>query len=228
MPNNPNLYPQSTAQDWRFRSYHFAMDQGGANTNPLTAENVFIAAGPARLTQLGSNFFGSVFPIGMIESAMVNTQKMLQPLRELGSRRTYIIGGHSMGNISLSRVMYSHASLLRVLTIANGDSTDNNGQTDLDNPDGAFRYTAFNAAEGVAAETAKRQFSMNLQAEIFDRPIGLLFYFIDQRNQPYGAMYAEDCMIQNHGLSIAAQGIAMSEQVSMQFDRLNPVAVSQD
>ena len=225
MANDPNLYNQSTAQNWAFRSYHMAADQGGANQNPLTAENVFIAAGPARLSQLGENFFDKVFPIGMVESAMINTQKMLQPLRELGSRRTYIIGGHSMGNISLSRVMYSHASLLRVLTIANGDYA---GPGDLDNPDGAFRYTPFDAAESVASQTMKRQFSMNLQAEIFDRPIGLLFYMIDQRNQPYGAMYAEDCMIQNHSLSMVAQGIAMSEQVSMQFDRLNPVAVTQD
>ena len=36
---------------------------------------------------------------------------------------------------------------------------------------------------------------INLQAEIFDRALGLLFYMIDQRNAPYGAMYVEDANV---------------------------------
>ena len=70
-------------------------------------------------------------------------------------------------------------------------------------------------------------FYINLQAEIFDRPLGLLFYMIDQRNVPYGACYVEDANIQAHAWNIAAQAMTVVENVSMMFDRIQPVAVTE-
>lgn len=218
MANDPEAYSQSSIDDWRFRSWHMALDEGGTNTNAITSENVLIAAGPARLSQVGGDFVAKCFPIGMMENVQVSQQKMIQQIREIGSRRSYTIGSYSSGNVSMSRVMYSHASLLRVLTLANDDWQD------IDNPPGAN----FNEAEyeGNAADmTAKRTWFSNLQSELFDRPIGLLFYMLDQRNQPYGAGYAEDVMVQNHSFSFQARGVAVSERTSMMFDRINPVAV---
>jgi hypothetical protein len=214
---NPKLYPQSNMENWNFRSWHVGVDGGGKNTNPITAESCLIAAGPPRLSQIADNLLSSVFPLGMIENVTVGQQKMLQQVREIGSRRGYIVSSFSTGSLTLSRVMYSEASLLRVMTIANQD------QTGLDNPAGSLRGVH---TGNVAVDTAEPVWYANLQAEIFDRPVGLLFYLLDQRNNPYGAMYAEDCMIQTHNFAMAAQGIAISEQVSMMFDRFNPVTVS--
>jgi hypothetical protein len=194
------------------------VDGGGKNTNVITAESCLIAAGPPRLSQVAEDFAAKVFPLGMIENVTVGQQKMLQQIREIGSRRSYIVSSFATGSLTLSRVMYSQASLLRVLTIANDD------QENLDNPSSSRTGGAFTG--NVAASTAEPVWAANLQAEIFDRPVGLLFYLLDQRNNPYGAMYAEDCMIQTHNFAMAAQGIAISEQVSMMFDRFNPVTVS--
>lgn len=216
---DPNRYPASTMENWNFRSWHTGVDVGGKNTNPITAESILIAAGPARLTDVGDNFASTVFPIGFVEQLSIGQQKMLQQIREIGSRRSYIIGSYASGNMNMSRVMYSHASLLRVLTLANGD------QDGLDNPagvpSGSTSYTG-----NVKSATAEPVWYINMQAEIFDRPMGILLYVLDQRNNPYGAIYAEDCMIQSHNFGLAAQGIAISEGVSMMFDRLNPVLVS--
>lgn len=211
-------YPASNMENWDFRNWHVGYDQGGANTNAITSENVLIAAGPARLDQVGEDFTSKVFPLGMVEQASVGQQKFLQQVREVGSRRTYIISSYSSGQISLSRIMYSQASLLRVLTLANDDGAD------LDNPAGSTSFVPFNG--DVAENTRNRDFYINMQSELFDRPIGLLFYILDQRNIPYGAMYAEDVMIQTHNFALAAQGVSISEQVSLVFDRLVPVAVS--
>lgn len=207
--------------NWDFRNWHVGYDQGGQNTNAITSENFLIAAGPARLDQVGEDFSNKVFPLGMMEQASVSQQKMLQQVREIGSRRTYHISSYASGQLNLSRVMYSQASLLRVLTLANGDGSD------LDNPAGAKNHQTFDDLQNdVPAATRDRSFYINMQSELFDRPIGLLFYILDQRNIPYGAMYAEDVMIQTHNFSLAAQGVSISEQVSMVFDRLVPVSVS--
>lgn len=213
-----SLYPQSSLENWNFRSWHVGVDQGGKNTNAITSENFMIAAGPARLEQIGDDFTSKVFPIGMLESVSVGQQKMLQQVREIGSRRSYVVSSYATGNIALSRVMYSQASLLRVLTLANDDYED------LDNPPGAGNFGAFTG--DVPQDTAQNSFFINLHSELFDRPIGLLFYIVDQRNNPYGAFYAEECQIQSHNFALAAQGITISEQASLIFDRLVPVAVT--
>lgn len=218
---DPDLYNQSSMEDWRFRSWHVGLDEGGKNTNPITSENVLVAAGPPRLKQVGGaeSFQKKLFPIGMMENVQVSQQKRLQQIQEIGSRRSYVIGSQSTGNISMSRVMFSHASLLRVLTIANQDYQD------IDNPPGAnFQENPYNG--NAAEQTAKPTWFANLASELFDRPIGLLFYLLDQRNNPYGAMYVEDAMIQNHSWSFASRGVAVSERASLMFDRANPVAVS--
>jgi len=218
---NPDLYNQSSMEDWRFRSWHVGLDEGGKNTNPITSENVLVAAGPPRLRDVGgqTGFEDKLFPIGMMENVQVSQQKRLQQIQEIGSRRSYVIGSHASGNISMSRVMFSHASLLRVLTVANQD-----GQN-IDNPPGA-NYNEEPYDGDAAAQTARPSWHANLSSELFDRPIGLLFYLLDQRNNPYGAMYVEDAMVQNHSWSFASRGVAVSERASLMFDRANPVAVS--
>jgi len=217
---NPlDLYPQSSMSNWDFRSWHVGLDQGGKNTNAITSENFLIAAGPARLTQVGNDFVNKVFPIGMLESVSIGQQKMIQQVREIGSRRSYVISSYATGNLSISRVMYSQASLLRVLTLANDDFEA------LDNPPGAPLLGPYANADAPGF-TADPSLYINLQSELFDRPIGLLFYILDQRNNPYGAFYAEECQIQTHNVALASQGVSISEQAGMVFDRLVPVAVS--
>lgn len=215
---NREDYPESSMEQWNFRSWHVGLDQGGKNTNAITPENFLIAAGPPRLSQVGENFLTKVFPIGMLESVSVSQQKVLQQVREIGSRRSYIISSYSTGNLAISRIMYSQASLLRALYAANDDFEG------IDNPPGSGDLTPY--AGDAATTTAQNALYSNLQSELFDRPIGLLLYILDQRNVPYGAMYCEDAQVQSHNFALAAQGVSISEQCSLIFDRILPVQVS--
>jgi len=219
---DPALYSQSNINNWGFRSYHMALDGGGKNTNAITAENVLIASGPARLSQVGQDFGTRVFPIGLLDNVQISQQKQLQPIREIGSRRNYIIGSYSAGNMSLSRVMFSQASLLHVLYAGSDD------RLDIDNPASANLGSTFAGQDDVAPFTAQRVLSINLQSELFDRPTGQLFYMLDQRNNPYGAFYVEEVMVQSHSVGLSSGSVAISEMISMLFDRAVPVAVTGD
>lgn len=219
MATDPNRYPQSNLDAFAFRPWHVGLDMGGKNQNAITPENIFLCAGPARLSDIGGDFSTAVFPLGVIEQISISQQKSVQPVRELGSRRSYIIGGYSTGQIQLSKVMFAQSSLMVLMTSASGDGDG------IDNELAAFPPAAFNNQQDVARIFAQRNFGINMQSERLDRPVGLLVYMLDQRNLPYGSFYIEEVMIQSHSFQAAAQAVAISEQVSAMFDRAIPVQV---
>lgn len=217
-------YSASTLNNWRFRQFHLALDRGGRNQGTfMTPEATLIAAGPARLSELGNGspqgLAGLVTPIAVTDNVAVNQNKMLQQIFEIGSRRSYFVSGHTTGTVSLSRPMFNGPSLLRLLTSSTQDHDD------LENNAGLATIGGDQA--GQPLNQGQAELYINLQAEIFDRPLGLLFYMIDQRNAPYGAMYVEDANIQAHAFNIAAQALTVVENVSMMFDRIVPVAVTE-
>lgn len=216
-------YAASTLQNWRFRDFHMALDRGGLNTGTfLTSEACFIAAGPPRVADLiGSSLANRVIPMAISDSVAINQNKMLQQIFEIGSRRSYFIGGRVTGAVNLARPMFYGPSLLRVLTAATGDHEN------LENDAGLNSQGVDSARAGLDFSELEPELYINLQAEIFDRPLGLLFYFLDQRKTPYGAFYVEDAMIQAHGAQIAAQAPSIVENVSMMFDRVVPVVAAE-
>lgn len=215
-------YAASTLANWRFRQFHLALDRGGKNQGTfMTPEATIIAAGPARLSDVAGagSFENVVVPIAVTDNVAVNQNKMLQQIFEIGSRRSYFVGGHTTGNVSISRPMFNGPSLLRLLTAPIGDHDG------LDNPAGLS--TIGGDPAGEPNDEGQATLYINLQAEIFDRPLGLLVYMIDQRNVPYGAMYIEDCNVNAHAFNIASQALTIVENVSMMFDRIVPVAVTE-
>jgi len=214
-------YTASDLATWDFRQFHLAFDRGGKNQGSfMTPESTMIAAGPARLSELGSSALkNDIVPIAVTDNVAVNQNKMLQQIFEVGSRRSYFVSGHTTGTVSISRPMFNGPSLMRVLTAATKDHdglTKNAGLAAVSGGDQA----------GNPLDNKEAEFYINLQAEIFDRPLGLLFYMIDQRETPFGAMYVEDANIQAHAFNIASQAMTVVENISMLFDRIQPVAVT--
>jgi len=219
----PERYAASTLSNWRFRQFHLAFDRGGKNQGTfLTPEATLIAAGPARLSDLGGGnaLEELIVPIAVTDNVAINQNKMLQQIFEIGSRRSYFVSGHTTGTVSLSRPMFSGPSLMRLLTSGTQDHAF------LENPAGLSTIGGDSAIENRSLDNKQSEFYINLQAEIFDRPLGLLLYMIDQRGRPYGAMYVEDANIQAHAFNLASQAMTVVENVSMMFDRVVPVAVT--
>jgi hypothetical protein len=219
-------YNASTLSDWSFRQFHLAADRGGKNQGQfMTPEATLIAAGPARLEDLagGGSIDNAVVPIAITDNLSVNQNKMLQQIFEVGSRRSYFVSGHTTGNVAISRPMFNGPSLMRVLTAKTQDHAGLDNTAGLDTVKGGDPAILNN---GAYSETDEASLYVNLQAEIFDRPLGLMVYMIDQRNVPYGAFYIEDCNVQAHGMGIASQAMTIVENVSCMFDRIVPVAVT--
>lgn len=214
-------YEKSTLANWRFRQFHLGLDRGGKNQGTfMTPESTLMAAGPARLADANGGALSDLLvPIAVTDNVAVNQNKMLQQIFEIGSRRSYFVSGHTTGTVSLSRPMFNGPSILRLVTSAMGDYED------LENPAGLATIGGDQAGEPL--NEGQAELYINLQAEIFDRPMGLLFYMIDQRNAPYGAMYVEDANVQAHAFNIAAQAMTVVETISMMFDRICPVAVTE-
>jgi hypothetical protein len=215
-------YAASTLSNWNFRQFHLNVDRGGKNQGQfMTPEATLIAAGPARLEDLsGAALEKLVIPIAITDNVSVNQNKMLQQIFEVGSRRSYFVSGHTTGTVALARPMFNGPSLMRVLT---GATQDTEG---LDNDAGMDVISGGDPAGRQFNDETEATFYINLQAEIFDRPTGLMVYMIDQRNVPYGAFYIEDCNINAHGFGVASQAMTVVENVSMMFDRVVPVAVT--
>ena len=214
-------YDKSTLNKWSFREFHLALDRGGKNQGTfMTPESTLIAAGPARLADLGgSGLDRLIVPIAVTDNVAVNQNKMLQQIFEIGSRRSYFVSGHTTGTVSLSRPMFNGPSILRLITAATQDHED------LENPAGLSTIGRDLAGETI--DEGQAEFYINLQAEIFDRPLGLMFYMIDQRSAKYGAMYVEDANVQAHAFNVAAQAITLVENISLMFDRILPVAITE-
>lgn len=218
-------YSASTLSAWRFRQFHLARDVGGKNQGQfMTSEATLIAAGPARLSDMGGSL-ENITPIAICDNVAVNQNKMLQQIFEIGSRRSYFVSGRTTMSAAISRPMFNGPSLLRLLTASTGDHED------LDNAAG---YSSVNGGDPAIENATFTQDSIqndstlyiDLQAEIFDRPLGLMFYMISQRNKPYGAMYIEDANVQAHAFNLAAQAMTVVENVSLMADKIVPVALT--
>lgn len=219
---NPlNHYVQSGMVDGRFVS-------GG-----LT----LIAAGPPRLSQLGTGSSGAalaaaaqsggnsdiVYPIGVTQNINHSQNKTFMRIWELGSERSYFIGGRTVGQLALSRVYYHGASLLRVLYAYYQDLIGavqvpwmypNVGAANMPNP------------HDVIVPPGYENLFLNLASDLFNQPIGLLVYMRDSNLDTIGAVYLEACYIPNHTWATDSQGTIVQETAAIQYERVIPVNVS--
>lgn len=222
-------YGASTSPDnWDFRNYHVASDLGGQNAGRFgTSEGMFLAAGPPRAKDnRGQSTSVTVFPIGVVDNISLNQNKLIQQMFECGSRRSYFVSGRTTGSLGLSRPLFNGPSLLRA-TQGRALSPGLGSRASATSP-GLFPNGGVGRSDGVGLPVNENETEVwiNLQSEVFDRPLGIFAYLIDQRKRPIASMYIEECMIQGHGMNMAAQGITIPENISMMFDRIVPVAVN--
>lgn len=193
-----------------------------------------IAAGPPRLSQLGigggaaaaaidSGNSDIVFPIGVTQNINHSQNKTFMRVWELGSERSYFIGGRAVGQLALSRVYYHGPSLLRVMYAYYQDAIgpvqipwvfDNVGATRMLNP------------HDVIVPPGYENLFLNLASDLFNQPIGLLVYMRDSNLDTIGAIYMEACYLPNHTWATDAQGTIVQETVAVQYERVVPVNVS--
>jgi hypothetical protein len=68
---------------------------------------------------------------------------------------------------------------------------------------------------------------LNLASDMFNQPVGLLGYMRDTNEATLAANYFESVVIPSHTWGTDAQGVAVSEQVQLQYERIVPVKVAE-
>lgn len=205
----------------------------------VNAGFLMIAAGPPRIANIGgATFFGQalsgsgenanqiVLPIGVLQNFNVTHTRQFSRIFELGSERSYFISGRTVGQLSLGRVYYHGASLLRILYAYYNDSLAPTVVAPMWPNVGSTPQNMTNAHDVVIPPGYENIF-YNLASDLFAQPIGLLMYIRDINLDALGAGYFEASYIPNHAMATDAQGVLLQENVSVQFERMVPVSISQ-
>lgn len=200
----------------------------------MSAAFTLVAAGPPRLANIGGatgiaaalsvQGAGKDFamPIGVVQNINLSHNRSFARFWEVGSERSYFISGRTVGQLTLSRVMYHGPSLLRVLYAYYQDLLpptvvpfvfENLGPATVANP------------HNVKIPPGYENLFMNLASDLFSQPIGLLIYFRDSNEDTVGAIYLEGCYIPSHTIATDAGGTVIQENAAIQFERGVPVAV---
>jgi hypothetical protein len=193
-----------------------------------------LAAGPPRIANMGGAAALStavegaganeiVHPIGIVQNFNLSHTRQFSRIFEIGSERSYFIGGRTVGQLGLARIYYHGASLLRVLYAYYQDLIPptivpamwpNSGQESMANP------------HDVIIPPGYENIYLNLASDLFAQPVGIMMYIRDVNQSTLGAMYFEACYMPNHTWQTDSQGVLIQESVAIQFERGVPVGVS--
>jgi hypothetical protein len=204
-----------TFSEWApYSNYVQAGMVDGAYAN---AGFTMLAAGPPRIANIGG---AAAFAQAIGGSGHT---RQFSRIFEIGSERSYFIGGRTVGQIGLARIYYHGASLLRTLYAYYQDLVPptfvpamfpNAGAASMNNP------------HDVVIPPGYENLFINLASDLFAQPMGLLMYVRDVNQDALGAVYFEACYLPNHTWQTDSQGVLVQESVSVQFERTVPVAIS--
>jgi hypothetical protein len=193
-----------------------------------------LAAGPPRIANIGGaaafaqSLSGQganqiVYPIGIVQNFNLSHTRQFSRIFEIGSERSYFIGGRTVGQLGLARIYYHGASLLRTLYAYYSDLVPptvvppmfpNTGAQAQSNP------------HDVIIPPGYENIYINLASDLFAQPVGIMMYMRDVNQDALGAMYFEACYLPNHSWQTDSQGVLIQESVAVQFERAVPVAIS--
>jgi hypothetical protein len=217
---------------WNFRTQHVQRELEPQDF--INASTVLIAAGPPRIVSPGELQGASsnedqrlqavyLFPIGIVENMTIVSNRQLQILFEIGSKRQFYIPGRVVPQISLARTLFNGPNLLRALYAYYPASLIHPkvfpiAQTPTSSFNEIFQCPILEIPGFV-------DFFINLNSDLFDRPFGLLMILKDDCNRPFGSFYLENAFINNHQLTVNASSTLVAEGATIQFERIVPVDI---
>jgi len=240
--------------DWQPYRTHV---QGGLREgNFLNGQFVLICAGPPHLQDVGAAAIDDplastkdvAFPIGLTQNIAITQNKAISRIFEIGSDRSYFITGRTVGQLSLSRIMYHGPSLLRLMyayyTTGPQQGTypidplyPSEGVNPINYPYGTGPNAQVNMPEapsslvklkdglhGVRFPPGFDNFWINLASDIFSQPVGLLLIFRDNEENDVAAVYLEQCYVPTSTIAMDSQGLIIQESIGIQYERIVPIA----
>jgi hypothetical protein len=210
------------------------VNPGTDDSRFITSEQILLACGPPRLSQVGGTIAagaelttnqGSIpsfaYPVGAVQSFSVSQSMNLMRFFEIGSIRSYFIPGKRIGQLSLGRVLFHGPSLLRVMYAYYQDLLPPTVIQSLYPSNAVIKNP-----HTVKLSPGSNNLYINLSSDLFSQPFGMLMYIRDSNEDVYGAQYFEQCYIPNYSTGFDAQGIVVQENAAIQYERITPVGVA--
>lgn len=223
-----------TVTNWQ--PYAQKVDNSSALGEGRFASGAFtmLAAGPPRLAAIGgvgaagavtsSGTTNWALPIGIVQNFNLSHSRSFARFFELGSERSYFISGRTVAQAGFSRVLYNGPSLLRMMYAFYNDVIP---------PTIVPSFGIDPTISGLIPNQHDVQIPpgfeniyLNLASDLFSQPCGLLVYMKDSNETTLGAVYLEETYIPSHSIATDAQGVVIQEQVSLQPERVVPIAVT--
>jgi len=197
----------------------------------VSGESIQIAFGPPRLSNIGGSVAAAVQlnaatdqfarRCGFVQSVNLSQSMNLMRFFEVGSYRAYFVPGKVIPALSLGRIYYHGATILRAMYAYYQDLLPPTVIPAM------FPNTArISNPHNTIIPPGFENIFLNLQSDMFRQPVGILLYVQDSNDQTMGAMYLEQAYAQGHNISFDASGIVVQESVSIQFERSVPIAVT--
>lgn len=200
---------------WLFQDNYVEREMDNAAYSAAHPDDTLVLAGPPRKASIGNGRLttspGSLLAIGMLQSIQFTQTKPTQPMMAIGSGRSFFVSGKAQTQWTIGRLFVNGRNLLRVLyhNAVNGTGMD---VSRFDDP---------------AAKTAKSNFFINLDSELYYIPFGLAAFFRNKAHDLVGSFYSELSMINSYAISMSAGQNMVLENVSGLADRLLPLEMSQ-
>lgn len=226
----------ATITNWRPYSQKIDNSSGLGEGRFASGAFTMIAAGPPRLAAIGGSTAAAAaastgagpanfaLPIGVVQNFNLAHNKNFARFWELGSERSYFIAGRTVAQAGFSRVLYNGPSLLRMMYAFYNDALPPTLVPTF-GIDPTIPPLVANQ-HNVKIPAGFENIYLNLASDLFSQPCGLLVYMKDSNEQTLGAVYLEETYIPSHSIATDAQGVVMQEQVSLQPERVVPVAVT--
>jgi len=207
------------------KPYENYVQDGKVDGRVVSSKFFRVSAGPPRLTnlQIAQGAAGSkniAYPIGVLQSVSLGQNMSIQKLFEIGSQRSYQIPGHVNGQLSLSRVHIHGPNLLRAMWAYYQDALP---PALVEGMLGGVTASANPNPHNVKVPPGYENVFWNLASDLFTQPIGILLEMRDNNENVMGAVYVEECLAPNFSFSTSAQGVAIQENISFQYERLIPI-----
>lgn len=181
-----------------------------------TPDTTAMFAGPARFSAISGS--DKLLPIGLADGIQLSQGVQLARLFEIGSNRSFFTRGKAMPSASFTRMLADQKNIIATL-MANAYIADDLTINDA-------------ATKGPGAEGKNSDIMMNLDSEYTNIPFGILLVFktrgggsTGSRGKILSAVYLESCMMEGYQFGISAQAPVIQENISVQFDRVVPVAI---
>lgn len=205
--------PTTSLESWISQDAHVERLLESAALTAVSPEDTLVIVGPPRFHQLvtteGSQNY---LVVGLLQQVSWNQGANTQPFKALGSARNFFIRDSPPGTATVSRLWVNGRNLLRALyTFARQQNLD---------------VSKFQSSPVPEGKDGTFPTYMDLNSELFYLGFGMGIIFGDKTHSEVGSCYLEDTHITGYGTGVTSGATATLENVSLIFDRLVPMTLS--